>query len=353
MRRLHFDTLKPICPTCRRGALVLEPGAESTSNTVNCGILRCLDAACGQRFPIIAGVPVLVPDVGAWLSANLPFVLARDVADAAVEAVIGAAVGPGTVFNIARKQQSRYAHDHYGDAFDDAPSFGATAPGSAGRCLREALRHPGSGRGPRLDIGCATGRISFDLAATSEVPVLGVDVRWPLLRVGRGILDHGVLRYPLRRFGNTYERRETYLFPPGADRVDFWIADARSLPFAANTFRLAVALDGLHGMPDPARVIGEISRVTRPGGDVAFAMPLPQRPRAASSSALLAPADGSSDEDPDASAGMIAEASRATPGAKPLTPTGPPLNLPWSVRLHDTATVTFRSRLTTMMAAAD
>ncbi len=345
MRRLHFEALKPICPTCRRSALVLEPGAQATSNAIVSGVLRCRDAECGERFPIIAGVPILVPDVRGWLSENLPLVLAGDVEDAAVEAVITAALGPDSVHNITRAQQSRYAHDHYGDLFEGAPDGAEPPPGRARHCLTEALRHLGVGRGPRLDIGCAAGGTSFDLAASYEAPVLGVDLSWPLLRIGRGILDRGLLRYPLRHSGDAYERRETYHFPPEADRVDFWIADAQALPFAANTFRLVVALNVLDCVPDPARLVAEISRVTRPGGDVAFATSLDQAPRAAVPFASL--------EGPDVLATMIATANRDTADAKPLRPTGPPRDLSWSADPQDADTVTYRSKLMTMKTAAE
>ncbi|MCJ2085440.1 methyltransferase domain-containing protein [Methylobacterium sp. E-005] len=345
MRRLHFDALKPICPTCRRGALVLEPGAQATSNAVMSGVLRCLDPDCGERFPIIAGVPILVPDVRGWLSANLPLVLAGDVEDAAVEAVISAAVGPDSAYAISRAQQSRYAHDHYGDLFEGETDGAEPPPGRARHCLAEALKHFGVGRGPRLDIGCAAGRTSFDLAAHHDVPVLGVDLNWPLLRIGRGILDRGLLRYPLRHCGDAYERRETYHFPPEADRVDFWIADAQALPFAANTFRLVVALNVIDRVPDPARLVAEVSRVTRPGGDIAFATPLDPTPQAALPFASL--------EGPDALAAMIATANRDTAGAKPLRPTGPPRNYSWSAGSQGAGTIVDRSRLITMKTAAD
>ncbi|MEL6061740.1 MULTISPECIES: methyltransferase domain-containing protein [unclassified Methylobacterium] len=345
MRRLHFDALKPICPTCRRDALVLEPGAQATSNAVVSGVLRCLDPDCGERFPIIAGVPILVPDVRGWLSANLPLVLAGDVEDAAVEAVISAAVGPDSAHNITRAQQSRYAHDHYGDLFEGEPDGAEPPPGHARHCLAEVLRHLGIGRGPRLDLGCAAGRTSFDLAASHDAPVLGVDLNWPLLRIGRGILDRGLLRYPLRHGGDAYERRETYHFPPEADRVDFWIADAQALPFAENTFRLVVALNVLDCVPDPARLVAEVSRVTRPGGDVAFATSLDRAPQATLPFASL--------EGPDALATMIAAANHDTVGAKPLRPTGPPRDLAWSVDPQDAGAIAYRSRLMTMTTAAD
>ncbi|MEH3148772.1 MAG: methyltransferase domain-containing protein [Methylobacterium frigidaeris] len=343
MRRLHFEALRPACPACRRAFLALEPGAEGADDAIRSGVLRCQGGGCGERFPVVAGVPVLVPDLAGWLSANLHLVLEGDVDGAAAEAVIAAAVGPDSAFGIARQQQSSYAHDHYGDLFPADPDAGTASPGGVRRCQDQALRRLGPGSGPVLDVGCAVGRTSFDLAAACDGPVLGIDLNWPLLRIGRGVLDRGLLRHPLRRLGNRYDRRETRFSPPEAGRVDFWVVDALSLPFADDTFRLVMALNVLDCVPDPARLVAEISRVTAPGGGVAVATPLDWAPHATPSPAWL--------DTPDAFEALVARVSRDGPGAKPLTPTAPALDLPWAVRLHDNATVTYRTRLLTLTTA--
>ncbi|GJD50508.1 2-methoxy-6-polyprenyl-1,4-benzoquinol methylase, mitochondrial [Methylobacterium crusticola] len=343
MRRLHFDALKPACPTCRRALLALEPGAESADDTIRSGLLRCQDNACGERFPIIAGTPVLVPNLAGWLSANLHLMLESDIDVAVVESVVGAVVGPESAYNIARQQQSSYAHDHYGDLFEADPDAGTVSPGGVRRCLDRALRHLGPVRGPVLDVGCAVGRTSFDIAAACDGPVLGVDLNWPLLRIGRGVLDRGLLRYPLRRLGNRYDRRDTHFSPPEGARVDFWVIDAQALPFADNTFDLVVALNVLDCVPDPTQLVVEISRVAAPGGGVALAAPLDWAPHATPYPAWL--------DSPAAFENMVARASRAAPGAKPLTPLAPAFNLPWAVRLHDNATVTYKTQLLTLTAA--
>ncbi|RVU16924.1 methyltransferase domain-containing protein [Methylobacterium oryzihabitans] len=338
MRRRHFEALRPVCPACRRAFLALEPGAEGADDAIRSGVLGC--DACGGRVPILAGVPVLVPDLAGWLSAHLPLVLESDIDAAAAEAVVAAAMGPDSAFAIARQQQSSYAHDHYGDLFaEDA----ASAPGGVRRCQDEALRRLGPRPGPVLDIGCAVGRTSFDLAAAGDGPVLGIDLNWPLLRIGRGVLDRGLVRYPLRRLGNRYDRREARFAPPGAGRVDFWVADALALPFADDTFGLVTAFNVLDCVPDPGRLVAEIGRVAAPGAGIALATPLDWASHATPASAWL--------DSPDAFEAMVARTSREAPGAKPLMPAAPALDLPWAVRLHDNATVTYRTRLLTLTAA--
>ena len=51
--------------------------------------------------------------------------------------------------------------------------------------------------------------------------------------------------------------------------VEFCEADARSLPFAAETFDVAVLDSTLSHVPDPARALAEIYRVLRPNGCLA------------------------------------------------------------------------------------
>lgn len=57
------------------------------------------------------------------------------------------------------------------------------------------------------------------------------------------------------------------------DRFNYQVASAEALPFADSTFDLTTCQTVLIHMPDPARVIAEMARVTRPGGLVVVAEP--------------------------------------------------------------------------------
>jgi SAM-dependent methyltransferase len=50
--------------------------------------------------------------------------------------------------------------------------------------------------------------------------------------------------------------------------VELTEADAGDLPFAADTFDLAVCFTSLHCFPDPAKAVKELGRVVRPGGRI-------------------------------------------------------------------------------------
>jgi SAM-dependent methyltransferase len=87
-----------------------------------------------------------------------------------------------------------------------------------------------------LDVGCAVGRITSDLARDHELAI-GIDLSRALLDAAKG---------------------------RGAAR--FACADALALPFPDGAFDTVVALNLIDRVPDPARALAEAARVTAPGG---------------------------------------------------------------------------------------
>jgi len=57
-----------------------------------------------------------------------------------------------------------------------------------------------------------------------------------------------------------------------ADRIRFEVGDARRLPFPDAAFDRSLSLFAVNFIPDPARAVTEMIRVTRPGGVVAAAV---------------------------------------------------------------------------------
>ena len=104
-------------------------------------------------------------------------------------------------------------------------------------------------RGPILELGCGTGRVSVPLAA-SGVSVVGVDFSMPMLRRARSRARKAALRSRLRLVRS----------------------DIRALPFAANAFETAIAPYGVvQSMPGAdalAAALQAVSRVLTPGGSV-------------------------------------------------------------------------------------
>ena len=94
-----------------------------------------------------------------------------------------------------------------------------------------------------LDLGCGTGALASVAAAMlPSSAVTGVDPSEPFVVHARGNATSG--------------------------RVVFEVGDARALRFDPASFDRSIALLVLNFVPEPAKAVGEMRRVTRPGGTV-------------------------------------------------------------------------------------
>lgn len=107
--------------------------------------------------------------------------------------------------------------------------------------LEPTLARLGEGPGPRLlDVACGTGILLDEVARRwPTVEAWGVDASPEMLRLARSRL------------------------PASAGLV---LGDVHRLPFADAAFHTVTSTSALHHWPRPERALGEMARVTRPGG---------------------------------------------------------------------------------------
>jgi demethylmenaquinone methyltransferase/2-methoxy-6-polyprenyl-1,4-benzoquinol methylase len=98
-----------------------------------------------------------------------------------------------------------------------------------------------------LDIATGTADLAIEAANRNPgIRVSGVDFAEPMLGVGRRKVEALGL----------------------ADRIELSWADAVALPFPDSSFDVAAIAFGMRNIPDKARALGEMARVTVPGGQV-------------------------------------------------------------------------------------
>lgn len=349
MRNRHARELSPVCPACRQWGrgdrpLRVAVAERQTADRLVDGVLQCPDAACAQEYPVVAGLPVLVPGLRAFLRDTSLYLMLRDDLEPGVLSLLAEATGPGSALESLLQQMSTYGDDHWGDAED------GEAHGAAQRCLERGLSFVTGGLpdGPILDAGCAAGGTSVALASALGRTVLGIDVNPMLLGIGRRVLDSGQVRYPLRRIGLVYDVRKRSCRPAGAELVDFWICDLAALPFQDATFALAAALNVLDCLPDPVAGAAELRRVLTPGGVGIVACPFdwsgsvtpPERWIGGHAGRAAHRGDPETLLEPLLSGQLGGQAA-----PRPISVLGHEVRHPWRVRLHARASVEYATCL--------
>lgn len=340
MYRSSFDALGPVCPGCRlrEGVdsplfVAMEEDADSTR--IVAGILQC--GRCGGEYPILDGMPVLVPDVRRFVEDNLFYLMARTDLTPAVESLLGDASGASSGLQSIRQHVSSYVWDHWAD-FDPEetePAPGVARPGSVARLLEQGLGLVGeTGPGPAIDIGCGPGRVAAELATRTGRLVVAADLSVPLARAACQAIS-GTVDYPRRRVGMVFDRRRFNVATPGSDRVEVWLCDALHLPFAEGTFALATAMNVLDCVAEPRTALVEMSRVLRVGAEAIVALPFDWSDRVTTPAQWLG---GHSQRGPHAGRAEDVLRSLIDDGDMAigtLRATSQPVEASWHVRLHD------------------
>lgn len=185
--------------------------------------------------------------------------------------VIGeAAKAPPASHYETDKLLSEYAEFHYGDAYFGVANFP--------QALAELAMRAMAGRPMRraLDLGCAAGRASFELARRFE-RVMGLDFSARFINLGVALAETGVLRYTLVEEGELVTYRERRLADLGLDavrgRVEFQQADACNLKPQYTGYDLVLAGNLVDRLYSPARFLDQVHERLNPGGLLVVATP--------------------------------------------------------------------------------
>lgn len=165
---------------------------------------------------------------------------------------------------------AQYAEFHYGDTYFGVPNF----PKSLARLALRAL--DGRPRCRALDLGCALGRATFELARGFD-EVTGVDFSARFIAEAARIAEQGVLRYALTDEGELASPRERSLAELGLDpfrhQVAFFQGDACALDPRFSGYDLILAANLIDRLHHPARFLDGAHARLNPGGLLVIASP--------------------------------------------------------------------------------
>jgi SAM-dependent methyltransferase/uncharacterized protein YbaR (Trm112 family) len=332
----HFEAIRPVCPVCRgegeSAPLLVDTVVQGTEAELLEGVIRC--SRCRREYPVLDGIPMLVPTIRHHVQHNAAAILYRDDLSSVVESILGDCAGPGSEYDILRQHLSNYCSDHWGDLDPQATEPERVSSGAIHRLLERVLplNPEGLGAGPVLDLGCSVGRSSFELAARTDGLVLGVDLNFSMLRVASRALRTGRIRYPRRRVGVVYDRREFDVDLVGSDRVDFWHCDVTALPFAEASFPQVLSLNLIDCLQDPRGHLVALRQVLRAGGTALLCTPFDWSTAATPMESWVGGHSQRGAEAGDSRAALHALLAQAELGLQIRAETD---SIPWQVRIHE------------------
>lgn len=176
----------------------------------------------------------------------------------------------------SRDLLDQYLLFHYGSAEEILPyAFGPRAAlDFPARCVTELFASPP----PRehasaLDIGCAVGRSSFELARFCR-RVVAVDASQSFITAARTLAQKGFLEYQRAEEGIVRSRMVAAV-PVDIDRsrVDFRVADALDLPTDFAGFDIVLACNLLCRLAEPGRLLKRLPDLVAPNGQLLITTP--------------------------------------------------------------------------------
>ncbi len=125
-----------------------------------------------------------------------------------------------------------------------------------------------------LNLGCRTGRTTFELANCFKY-VTGVDFSARMLKIGVNLKKNGIVKYLVKEEGDIYSFAEINLKDLGLnnlrENIDFYQADGSNLMAKFKEYDVIIVENALETMYNPLSFIEEIHNRVNPGGYLVLA----------------------------------------------------------------------------------
>jgi SAM-dependent methyltransferase len=311
-----------ICPGCRT-----RTGDRFDLRTLaRAGdVLAC---ACGRRYPVIDGVPLVLPDPAGYLRGDAAAVVERDLPPEVAALLVEHAPDDQPYARLL-EHLSIYLDAHWGDRAEPPPeaaAFGA-------RALAERIAAlPRAGRA--VELGCSAGRIVAELAATAD-HVVGIDLQLAAVRRARRLLDGEPVAYARRIAGRHYAAARAAAGDravPDARRT-LLCADVLDPPLAPGHYDRVVALNVLDSVARPRQLLAVMASLCRPGGELVLASPY------AWQSSVMDEGERIGGADPAADVAAILRAGEGIAGRFTIEEEA---EVPWTLRRDARSAVAYR-----------
>lgn len=168
------------------------------------------------------------------------------------------------------KQLSEYAEFHYGDTYYGVQNF----PRALSDLAVEVMQ--GQPLKTALDLGCATGRASFELAKHFD-HVTGIDFSARFIGLALKLAQQGVVRYTITNEGDLVSYQERTLasldLEDVAHKVEFWQGDACNLKPSFTGYDLILAANLIDRLYSPRQFLKTIHERLNLGGILMITSP--------------------------------------------------------------------------------
>lgn len=178
---------------------------------------------------------------------------------------------PAPQSNIYEQDQSivQYCEFGWGDTYFNVPNF----PRTCADIVLNAMQERPARRA--LDVGCAIGRSTFELAKGFE-EVTGIDFSARFIQHAQRMAHNGKLRYLLPVEGELAEPKEVWLpehLHGLESKIAFWQADACNLKPIFKEYDLIFAGNLIDRLYDPAKFLRDALERLNPGGVLVLTSP--------------------------------------------------------------------------------
>ncbi len=164
---------------------------------------------------------------------------------------------------------SQYCEFQYGESYFGVKNFAVACA--------EAVSHHSKGKlSSALDLGCATGRATFELARYFD-RVTGVDFSARFIQVGAELQKNGKIRYQRAEEGCLSTVQECHLDDLGlasiACKVEFWQGDACNLKSKFTAYDAIMATNLIDRLYEPQLFLNDVHKRLNDGGLLVLTSP--------------------------------------------------------------------------------